>query len=75
MFPMPRVVYSMSLDGLIFKCLSYVSPKLKTPVFAAASTGFLSALLTLLFDLNQLIDMMSIGTLMVLFIGFILKFI
>jgi amino acid transporter len=64
MFPMPRVVYAMSSDGLIFKFLSYILPKIKTPALAALATGLLSALLALLFDLNHLIDMMSIGTLM-----------
>jgi cationic amino acid transporter 3 len=64
MFPMPRVVYSMASDGLILKIFSYIMPKLKTPVFAAAATGLFSALLSLLFNLDQLIEMMSIGTLM-----------
>ena len=39
MFPMPRVVYSLASDGLIFRSLSYVMPKLKTPVAAALSSG------------------------------------
>ncbi len=64
MFPMPRVVYSMASDGLIFKVFSYVIPKLKTPVVAATVTGLFAAILSLLFNLNQLINMMSIGTLM-----------
>lgn len=64
MFPMPRVVYSMASDGLIFKCLGWVAPKLKTPAAASISTGLFAAVLVLLFDLEQLIDMMSIGTLL-----------
>ena len=64
MFPMPRVVYSLASDGLIFKFLSYVMPSLKTPVAAAFSSGVLAGVLCLFFDLNQLIDMQSIGTLM-----------
>ena len=64
MFPMPRVVYSMASDGVIFKVFAYVMPKLKTPVVAAAATGFFSAVLALLFNLNELINMMSIGTLL-----------
>ncbi len=39
MFPMPRVIYSLALDGLIFKFLSYVIPKLKTPITAALFSG------------------------------------
>ncbi|CAF1049949.1 unnamed protein product [Brachionus calyciflorus] len=64
MFPMPRVVYSMASDGLLFEFLSYLIPKLKTPFWASLLTGLLSGILVLLFDLNQLIDMMSIGTLL-----------
>jgi amino acid transporter len=64
MFPMPRVVYSMASDGLIFKWLAWVAPKLKTPAAAALFTGIFSAVLVLVFDLNQLINMMSIGTLL-----------
>jgi amino acid transporter len=64
MFPMPRVVYSMASDGLLFEFLAYLVPKLKTPVLASLVTGLLAAFLVLIFDLNQLIDMMSIGTLL-----------
>lgn len=64
MFPMPRVVYCMSSDGLLFKIFSYVLPKVKTPIVACLATGLLSALLVLIFDLSELIDMMSIGTLL-----------
>lgn len=64
MFPMPRVVYAMANDGLLFKQLSYVTPRFKTPLLACILTGFLSALLCLVFDLSQLVDMMSYGTLL-----------
>jgi amino acid transporter len=39
MFPMPRVVYSLASDGLIFKWLAILMPKLKTPVTAAVFSG------------------------------------
>lgn len=61
---MPRVVYSMASDGLIFKFLGYVVPRLKTPIFACISTGLFAATLSLIFNINQLVEMMSIGTLM-----------
>lgn len=64
MFPMPRVVYSMATDGLIFRWLGWIAPQLKTPTAASLFTGFFAALMVLIFDLNQLIDMMSIGTLL-----------
>jgi amino acid transporter len=63
MFPMPRVLYCMASDGLVFEFFSYLMPKLKTPYLAAIGTGLLAGILILIFDLNQLIDMMSIGTL------------
>jgi cationic amino acid transporter 3 len=61
---MSRIVYSMANDGLLLKFLSSVNSKFKTPTFAIILTGFSSSVLTLLLDLNQLIEMMSIGTLM-----------
>lgn len=64
MFPLPRVIYAMSLDGLLFKKLSTINPKTKTPVIATVVSGILSAVMALMFNLHQLIDMMSIGTLL-----------
>ncbi len=42
MFPMPRIIYSMASDGLIFKFLSKLLPKLKTPFVASITAGLLS---------------------------------
>nr|CAI5845441.1 unnamed protein product [Callosobruchus analis] len=42
MFPLPRVVYAMSSDGLIFKPLAKVNSKTKTPLFATVVSGVLS---------------------------------
>ncbi|XP_050091713.1 cationic amino acid transporter 2-like [Anopheles aquasalis] len=64
MFPLPRVLYAMSSDGLLFKQLRTVNPKTKTPLLATVLSGVLSGTMALLFDLHQLIDMMSIGTLL-----------
>ena len=64
MFPMPRVVYAMASEGLIFKFFDYVQPRLKTPLYACIFTGLFSAIMSCFFDLNQLIDMLSIGTLL-----------
>jgi amino acid transporter len=61
---MSRIVYSMANDGLLLNFLSNVNSKFKTPTFAILLTGFFSSVLTLLIDLNQMIEMMSIGTLM-----------
>ncbi|XP_066532482.1 probable cationic amino acid transporter isoform X2 [Hoplias malabaricus] len=64
LFPMPRVIYAMAGDGLLFRFLSHVSPHTETPVVACAVSGFLAALLALLVSLRDLIEMMSIGTLL-----------
>ncbi|XP_058828086.1 high affinity cationic amino acid transporter 1-like [Topomyia yanbarensis] len=64
MFPLPRVLYAMSNDGVIYKKLQTVHPKTQTPILATVLAGLLAATMALLFNLQQLIDMMSIGTLM-----------
>ncbi|XP_062534135.1 cationic amino acid transporter 3-like [Armigeres subalbatus] len=64
MFPLPRVLYAMSSDGIIYKKLRTVHPKTQTPVFSTILAGLLAATMAMLFNLQQLIDMMSIGTLM-----------
>ncbi|XP_018310158.1 cationic amino acid transporter 3 [Mycetomoellerius zeteki] len=64
MFPLPRVLYAMASDGIIFKTLSTVHPKTMTPVYGTVLSGLLIGLMTLIFNLQQLIDMMSIGTLL-----------
>ncbi|XP_066476327.1 solute carrier family 7 member 14 [Tiliqua scincoides] len=64
LFPMPRVIYAMAGDGLLFRFLSHVSSYTETPVVACTVSGFLAALLSLLVSLRDLIEMMSIGTLL-----------
>lgn len=33
MFPLPRVVYAMSNDGLLFKWMGQVSERFRTPMY------------------------------------------
>jgi amino acid transporter len=39
MFPMPRVIYAMAEDGLLFKFLAKINNRTKTPVIATVTSG------------------------------------
>ncbi|XP_065206555.1 cationic amino acid transporter 2-like isoform X2 [Planococcus citri] len=63
-FPLPRILFAMADDGLLFSCFAEVNKFTKTPVKATLISGVLAGCVSCVFDLTQLIDMMSIGTLL-----------
>lgn len=63
MFPLPRIIYAMSADRLIFRFLGRVNETFKTPVCGTLVAGLVTGLVGAIFDLKQLVNMLSIGTL------------
>uniref|UniRef100_A0A8D1GLC7 Cationic amino acid transporter C-terminal domain-containing protein n=1 Tax=Sus scrofa TaxID=9823 RepID=A0A8D1GLC7_PIG len=64
MFPMPRVIYAMAEDGLLFRGLARIHARTRTPIMATLASGTLAGVMALLFELTDLVDLMSIGTLL-----------
>uniref|UniRef100_A0A4W2GCP2 Cationic amino acid transporter 3-like n=2 Tax=Bos indicus x Bos taurus TaxID=30522 RepID=A0A4W2GCP2_BOBOX len=64
MFPMPQVIYVMAEDGLLFRGLAQIHAHTGTPVMAIMSSGNLAAVMALLFKFSDLVDLLSIGTLL-----------
>lgn len=64
MFPMPRVIYAMAQDGLIFRQLSQLWDRTNAPGIATILSGLAAAFVALIIRLETLVEMMSIGTLL-----------
>nr|CAD7410097.1 unnamed protein product [Timema cristinae] len=64
LFSLPRCLYAMAADGLLFSFLGSVNQKTQLPLVNLAISGVSSALLALVFDLEKLVEFMSIGTLL-----------
>ena len=55
-FSSSRIIYSMSLDGLLFRWFSHVDDKNHTPIRATIIAGCVAALLAMIFDIKQLVS-------------------
>ncbi|XP_043188923.1 uncharacterized protein LOC122363559 isoform X2 [Amphibalanus amphitrite] len=64
LFPLPRILYAMANDGLIFRWMADIHPRFQTPFWSTLLAGVFAAAMASFFDLEQLVDMMSIGTLL-----------
>lgn len=64
MFPMPRVIYAMAQDGLIFRRLAQLWSKTGVPGIATLGSGVAAAIVSMVVRLEVLVEMMSIGTLL-----------
>lgn len=64
LYALPRCLYAMSSDGLLFSFFGQVSDRAQIPTVNVIVSGLCSALLALLFDLEKLVEFMSIGTLL-----------
>ncbi len=59
-----RVFYSMSRDGLLWPWAGKIHPRFRTPYLSSIVVGFFVAILAMLFPLNVLDQMTSVGTLL-----------
>ncbi|XP_056135604.1 cationic amino acid transporter 4 [Lampris incognitus] len=64
LFSLPRIVYAMAEDGLFFSFFARVNPVTKVPVNAILVFGIFMAIMALIFDLEALVQFLSIGTLL-----------
>ncbi|KAL1497535.1 hypothetical protein ABEB36_008479 [Hypothenemus hampei] len=64
LFSLPRCMYAMASDGLLFGFLGNINTKTQLPLINLVISGLSSAVIALLFDLEKLVEFMSIGTLL-----------
>ncbi|KAL3995063.1 Amino acid permease family protein [Acanthocheilonema viteae] len=64
MFALPRCVYAMADDGLIFKTFGQINDKTQVPLKAVIVFSAITSVIAFLFDIETLVEFLSIGTLL-----------
>ncbi|DAA19409.1 TPA: solute carrier family 7 (cationic amino acid transporter, y+ system), member 3-like [Bos taurus] len=65
MFRMPSLIYMMAEDGLLFRVLTRIHVHTGTHAVAIMSAGNLTGIMALLFRFTDLVDLVSVGTLLI----------
>jgi APA family basic amino acid/polyamine antiporter len=58
-----RIFYVMARDKMLPPAIAHIHPRFKTPIYTTMLTGTAVALLTLIVPLNELLNLVNIGTL------------
>lgn len=64
LFPIPRLTFAMARDGLLCPLFAVVHSSTRIPIINCIVAGALTSVIALLLSLDQLVEMMSIGTLL-----------
>ena len=60
---MTRTTYAMAKDGLLFRLFAKVNSYTRSPLWSELIFGTLAALLAVIFNLEILVEFLSVGTL------------
>jgi len=63
MYTVPRYVYSMASDGLVFRVFASVNKRTQVPMINTLMLGGIAALMALLLDIRTLVEFLAMGTL------------
>ena len=63
LFNIPRALYAMASDGLIFQFMGRVNKRTQTPLYAILICGILVCLMAAFMGMDELIELLSAGTL------------
>ena len=59
----PRILFSMSRDGLLPPAFSRIHPRFKTPAFSTIVTGVFVAAFAAVASIDEMVDLTNVGTL------------